>query len=132
MKITADTNLLVRVLTEDHPGQTEQARAALLDAEMVAAPNVALCETAWVLRASYGLSRRELAEVIGSIVANPQMSVDQPAVRAGLAVLDRGGDFADGVIAYEGRRLGGDTFVSFDKKAVKTLHEGGVEALLLD
>jgi hypothetical protein len=28
-------------------------------------------------------------------------------------------DVADGVIAYEGNWLGGETFVSFDKKAVK-------------
>jgi predicted nucleic-acid-binding protein len=33
-------------------------------------------------------------------------------------VLKAGGDFADGAIAWEGRWLGGETFVSFDKKAV--------------
>ncbi len=33
--------------------------------------------------------------------------------------VDAGGDFADGVIAYEGRWLGGETFVSFDRKAAR-------------
>jgi predicted nucleic-acid-binding protein len=48
-----------------------------------------------------------------------------------LAMLDAGGDFADGVIAYDGRRLGGATFVTFDKKAVDRLMRQGVDARLL-
>jgi hypothetical protein len=48
-----------------------------------------------------------------------------------LATLDAGGDFADGVIAYEGRWLGAETFVSFDTKAVETLAAEGVPARLL-
>ena len=49
------------------------------------------------------------------------METNRPAIEAGLAMLDAGGDFADGVIAYEGRWLGAETFVSFDKKAVEML-----------
>lgn len=48
----------------------------------------------------------------------------------GIAVLEAGGDFADGVIAYEGSRLGGQTFVSFDRKASKLLQSAGVSARL--
>jgi predicted nucleic-acid-binding protein len=36
-------------------------------------------------------------------------------------MLDAGGDFADGVISYEGSWLGAETFVSFDKEATKLL-----------
>ena len=39
--------------------------------------------------------------------------------------------FADGLIAYEGKWLGGDTFVSFDKKAVPLLSGQGEAARLL-
>jgi predicted nucleic-acid-binding protein len=46
-------------------------------------------------------------------------------------MLDVGGDFSDGVIAYEGRWLGAETFVSFDKKAVEMLKEQGEQARLL-
>jgi len=42
--------------------------------------------------------------------------MNRPAVEAGLAMLEAGGDFADGIMAYEGRWLGGETFVSFNKK----------------
>jgi predicted nucleic-acid-binding protein len=57
--------------------------------------------------------------------------VTRPAVEAGLAVLDGGGDFADGVLAFEGRWLGAETVVSFDKKAVKLMDAQGVAARLL-
>jgi predicted nucleic-acid-binding protein len=47
-------------------------------------------------------------------------------------MLDAGGDFADGIIAYEGSWLGGEIFVSFDKKAVKLIEarSGSVRLLL--
>jgi predicted nucleic-acid-binding protein len=57
--------------------------------------------------------------------------VNRQAAEAGLAQLDAGGDFADGVIAYEGNWLGADTFVSFDKKAVKLMTAQGKPARLL-
>jgi hypothetical protein len=41
----------------------------------------------------------------------------QPAVDAGLAVRDAGGDFADRIIACDGSWLGGEIYDSFDKKA---------------
>jgi len=58
--------------------------------------------------------------------------VNRPAAEPGLAVLEAGGDFADGAIAYEGAFLGGETFVSFDKKAVTVLSGQGAAARLLN
>ena len=46
-------------------------------------------------------------------------------------MLDAGGDFADGVIAYEGSWLGADIFVSFDKRAVKLMQSQGKPSRLL-
>jgi len=57
--------------------------------------------------------------------------VNRPAAEAGLALLEAGGDFADGVIAYEGNWLGAETLVSFDKKAVKLMKAQGESARLL-
>jgi predicted nucleic-acid-binding protein len=48
-----------------------------------------------------------------------------------LAVLDAGGDFADGVIAFEGDWLGGEMFVTFDKKASRILASQGRPTRLL-
>ncbi len=58
-------------------------------------------------------------------------SANLPAVVAGLALLDKGGDFADGAIAYEGHWLGADEFVSFDKQAVSLLRSQGRKTRLL-
>jgi predicted nucleic-acid-binding protein len=59
------------------------------------------------------------------------VAVNRAAAEAGLAALDAGGDFADGVIAFEGNRLGGDAFVSFDKQAVRHLKGAGQDVRLL-
>jgi predicted nucleic-acid-binding protein len=53
------------------------------------------------------------------------------AAEAGLALLEAGGDFADGVIAYEGSWLGADVFLSFDKKAAKLIEAQGASVRLL-
>jgi predicted nucleic-acid-binding protein len=57
--------------------------------------------------------------------------VNRPAAEAGLALLSADGDFADGVIVYEGSWLGADIFVSFDKKAVRLMEERGEPVRLL-
>jgi predicted nucleic-acid-binding protein len=59
------------------------------------------------------------------------VALDRPAVDAGLRVLRAGGDFADGVIAHDGAWLGGETFVSFDGKAISLLVDQGANARLL-
>jgi predicted nucleic-acid-binding protein len=48
-----------------------------------------------------------------------------------LALLEAGGDFADGVIAYEGQWLGADVYISFDRKAVEVAAAQGRSSRLL-
>jgi hypothetical protein len=43
----------------------------------------------------------------------------------------KGGDFADGIIAFEGRRLGGRVFASFGKEAIALVEATGGETRLL-
>ena len=64
-------------------------------------------------------------------MATRNVVMNRPAAEAGLALLDAGGDFADGVMAYEGTWLGGEAFVSFDKQAVDLLSGQGQTARLL-
>jgi len=131
MKITADTNVLVRALIEDHEQQTTIARSALRRAELVAIPIPALCELVWVLSQAYKIPSNEIAEGIRRLLNADNVAVSHAAADAGLAQLDAGGDFADGAIAFEGSWLGADTFVSFDRRAVKLLNERGESAQLL-
>jgi predicted nucleic-acid-binding protein len=131
VKITADTNLLVRAIVEDDVIQARLARDELLRADNVALALPALCELAWVLRSVYRVPRSGIAAAVRRLIDADNALVDRPAAEAGLAVLEAGGDFADGVIAHEGSRLGADEFVSFDEMAVELLTARGEVARLL-
>ena len=130
MNITADTNLLVRAAVDDDPAQGERARQALRTASTVAIGTACLCEFVCVLARGYGISKDEIAAAILRLVRSHNVSVDRLAVDAGLGFLRAGAEFADGVIAFEGRRLGADVFVSFDRRAVNAAHQAGYTAAL--
>jgi predicted nucleic-acid-binding protein len=131
LKITADTNVLLRSVLQDEPHQGPSATRALRDAELVAIPLPVLCEYVWVLRRSYRESASSVADSIAHLISSPNVAVNQPAVEAGLVTLRAGGDFADGVVAHEGQWLGAEEFVSFDVKAVTLLQSQGLRATLL-
>jgi predicted nucleic-acid-binding protein len=131
MKITADTNVLVRALAGDDKRQSKIAQTELKKAEMVALALPALCELVWVLSQGYKIPSSEIAEAIRRLMNAANVVVNRSAAEAGLVLLDAGGDFADGVIAYEGNWLGADSFISFDRKAVKLMEARGKSARLL-
>jgi predicted nucleic-acid-binding protein len=132
LRITVDTSLLVRPLIVDDVAQADAAAAELEAAELVALPVAALCELAWVLRQGYRLPRRDVAEAIRRYMRMRGVRTDAAAVEAGLAHLDAGGDFADGVIAHTGALLGGEVFVTFDRRAERVLREAGHPTRLLE
>jgi predicted nucleic-acid-binding protein len=131
MKITADTNVLVRAVTGDNAQQSKAAQAVLKKADVIALAMPALCEMVWVLSQGYKIPPRDIAEAIRRLINGANVVVNRPAAEAGLTLLDAGGDFADGVIGYEGSWLGADAFVSFDIKAVKLMEAQGRSARLL-
>lgn len=79
----------------------------------------------------YKTARTDIAAAIRGLIETENVVVNRAAVEAGLAIFDAGGDFADGVIAFDGRFHGGRTFLSFDRKAVKLLQAHGDAAMLL-
>ena len=83
------------------------------------------------MRKVYDLPASDAVIAIRALLSAGNVKVNRPAVEAGLAVLEAGGDFADGAIAFEGHWLGGETFVSFDKQAVTLLAAQGQSARLL-
>lgn len=125
MKIIADTNVLLRVIVGDDARQSRAALKAMEQADLVAVSLHALCELVWVLQRSYAVSRADIAATIRRLANTQNIVLNRPAVEAGLSLLDASGDFADGVIAFEGQWLGGETFVSFDQKAVALLKAQG-------
>ncbi|MGA9795742.1 MAG: type II toxin-antitoxin system VapC family toxin [Rhizomicrobium sp.] len=125
MKVTPDSNVLLRAITGDDARQSVAAQKSLRNAELVGLTLPALCELVWVLTRGYKIPPREIGETIRRLTEASNVAVNRAAVEAGLQMLERGGDFADGAIAYEGRWLGCDTFLSFDKRAVKLLAAAG-------
>jgi len=131
MKITADTNILVRAAVRDDAKQSKAAAKLLKEAELIAVSLPCLCEFVWVLDRVYNIGRHDIRAALDALLNAGNVVVDRPAVDAGLAVFDAGGDLADGLIAFEGNWLGGEVFVSFDAKAVALLNKQGHSAKLL-
>jgi predicted nucleic-acid-binding protein len=138
VKITPDTNVLIRAAVtvrdaKSNDGiQAEQARSVLRDAELIAITAPALCEFVWVLRSVYKYSKTEIEQAIRTLSAVASVICDRQLVEAGLRVLGQGGDFADGVIAFAGAAMGGDTFVSFDRQALRIVQKAGQEVRQAD
>jgi predicted nucleic-acid-binding protein len=131
MKITVDTNVLVRAVVKDDPKQTAVAARLLRTASLIAVTLPSLCEFVWVLESVYKFGRQDTVVALEALSNSANVAMDRPSVDAGLAVLKAGGDFADGVIAHGGNWLGGETFFSFDKKAVSVIARQGLQAKLL-
>jgi len=126
-----DTNVLVRAAVDDDPKQTERARILMREAERLFVSNLTFCEFVWVVGRIYRKSASEIAATIRLLIADRKVVYDRAAVEAGLSILNAGGDFADGVIVFEGRRLGGEVFATFDRKAAAIVESAGRACLLL-
>ena len=131
MKMIADTNVLIRAVLDDDAVQSRAARLALSSADQVVISRHAFCELVWLIRQRYKMPKGEVVKVIHGYLEADNVITDTAAVQAGLAAMESGADFADGVIDYEGRWLGGNVFVSFDKKAVSAIAKQGRQTRLL-
>jgi len=131
MKVTADSNVLIRAAVQDDLHQARRAAKILAEADLIAVPVPVLCEFVWVLRRGYKKSAADVSDAIRRLVRSANVVMNRPAVEAGVSALDADGDFADGAIAYEGEWLGAEEFVSFDSKAVSLLQAQGSRARLL-
>lgn len=128
MNISVDTNVLIRAVLQDDPVQGAAAARIMSEASLIAISLPCFCEFVWVLRRGAKLSVSEVGQSIRDLLETENVAMNRPAVEAGLAMLEAGGDFADGVIAHEGRWLGGELFYSFDKDAVALLTKIGQPA----
>ena len=83
MKITADTNVLLRGAVRDDPQQIKSAASILRSAELVAVPVAALCEFVWVMRQGYKRPAAEIAHSIRALIESENVVTNRPAVDAG-------------------------------------------------
>lgn len=124
--IALDTNLLVRLLTNDDPRQSAKVDAWLRDNATPQSPayvdHVVLCELARVLGTSYDYPRGDVHRAIVALLLQEQIKVEAPAVvRQALALYEAGpADFSDYLIAERARAAGFAPVLTLDKKAAKT------------
>lgn len=116
-----DTNVLVRYLTQDDPGQSRRANTIIAEATARGEPCVidviVLCELVWVLREAYGLDRATVAETLEKVLDTAQLVVEEASLaRRALNDYRRGrGDFADYLIGWRNRQSGCSDTVTFDR-----------------
>ncbi|WP_373747367.1 type II toxin-antitoxin system VapC family toxin [Neisseria dentiae] len=130
--IAIDTNVLVRLFVNDDEAQQNTAVELLEQAESVIIPTTVLIETVWVLNRSYKIPLADILALLRDFVSSvPKLVVQENEIEAGFAMMERNGDFADGINAFCGAMLGAEQFVTFDKQAARILQETGVKTLLL-
>ena len=122
-----DTNVVVRYLTGDDPGQTARARAAV-DARDVFVGMTVLLESEWVLRGVYGFSRTEVAAALRAFAGLPGVVVESPASTAeALDRAEQGMDFADALHLGAAARC--EAMLTFDRRLVASAEDASVRVM---
>ena len=129
MRIAVDTNVLVRYLTWDDERQASAAAKAIEEGEAIIVPTIVLCELVWVLKRAYRCAGPEIIRILRRLVAVRAVEIERPAAQAGIAMLARGGDFADGVVRHEADRAKCDRLVTFDRGFARLLDPDKVALL---
>jgi predicted nucleic-acid-binding protein len=121
VRIAVDTNVLVRYLTWDDEAQAIEAANAIEGADAIVVPTIMLCELVWVLKRAYRYGGPEIIQILRRLAAVRAVEIERPAPEAGIAMLERGGDSADGVVRYDADRAKCDRLVTFDQGFARLL-----------
>jgi predicted nucleic-acid-binding protein len=121
VRIAVDTNVLVRYLTWDDEAQAIEAANAIEGADTIVVPTIVLCELVWVLKRAYRYAGPEIIQILRRLAAVRAVEIERPAPEAGIAMLERGGDSADGVVRYDADRAKCDRLVTFDQGFARLL-----------
>lgn len=118
--IGLDTNILVKYLTQDDPGQSKKANTeiekGLSAGHMFYIADIVICELVWVLETAYGCDRREIVPVLENILRTKQFRFeDKDLLWQSLAdYRNKKGDFADHLIGRAGHKAGCSETLTFD------------------
>lgn len=123
--LALDTNILVRLVTNDDPVAAERIQVALdaelaLDSECMVG-HVVLCELVWVLLRLYGYSLQQCQQTVNSLLGFAGLRFEAlPAVLTAYKAWEKhGGDLADHLIGAQMQALGCDAVLTLDKASSK-------------
>jgi predicted nucleic-acid-binding protein len=118
--IGLDTNILVRYITQDDPGQSKKAaheiEKALSAGETFFITDIVMCELVWVLETAYGYDHREIVPVLESILRTKQFQFENKDLlwKSLADYRNKKGDFADHLIGHAGHKIGCRETLTFD------------------
>jgi predicted nucleic-acid-binding protein len=116
-----DTNVLVRLLVADDPGQTKRATAFLETRRPLWVSIVVLVETVWVLTTVYRWSKTQVVAMLQTATASRDFAFQSvEIVRAALRLyIPSKADFSDCLALELARAEGHLPFATFDKATAK-------------
>lgn len=123
--IGLDTNLLVRLLVEDDPVQTERAKRFVARHCTPDSPGfincVVLAEFVWVLSGIYRFGRGDIASAIETLLAGRDRVIEyHEEVQEALAEYNASSvGFTDAMIARINRARGCEGTATFDRRAAR-------------
>lgn len=124
--IALDTNLLVRLLTNDDARQAAKVERWLSDNATARTPayvdHLVLCELAWVLERSYAYARAQVNTALAALLEHDQLKIESPGMVRQALLLHAGGpaDFSDYLLAVRAQAAGYSPVLTLDKKAAGT------------
>lgn len=121
--IGLDTNVLIRLLTDDDPGQAQVAARFVQDAvarkQLLHINLIVFTEVAWVLQRRYGFGREGLLGILAQVLDNPRYDIGHRWVVEAACRLfaESKAGFSDCVIAVMNGKLGCQQTATFDRAA---------------
>jgi predicted nucleic-acid-binding protein len=115
--IGIDTNIVVRLLTNDDQKQVQYA-VGLIEKNAIFIAKSVLLETEWVLRYTYQLDTETILHAFKKLLGLTQITVEDPqTITQTLQWYEAGFDFADALHLASSTRA--ENFATLDKKFIK-------------
>ena len=115
--IAVDTNLVVRILTNDDPNQARRA-VKILKSDDIFIPKTVLLETEWVLRHAYEIKRSKIIFGFQKLIGLPNLRVEDPdSVYQAISWYENKLDFADALHLASSKKCA--SFATFDSSLIK-------------
>ena len=119
--IAVDTNLLVRILTNDDPIQARRD-VKILKSDDIFIPKTVLLETEWVLRHAYEIERSLIIIGFQKLLGLPNVNVeDSDSIYQAISWYENKFDFTDALHLASSRRC--INFATFDSSFIKNAQQ---------
>jgi predicted nucleic-acid-binding protein len=115
--VTVDTNIIVRLLTQDDQWQYQQS-LAIFQSQDIFISNTVILETEWVLRFAYKFKPTEICRALKQLFGLPNVHLDRDNLIAQVLQWHENGlDFADALHLAQSRDCSQQ--YTFDEKLIK-------------